>query len=270
MAGKGLNPISSLFLRRSFGWPLQGRPSGDNRTDNSQAAANDWFFGSTGTATTYVLTLSATSTTTVLVGPKALSKTVTATCSTTATSAKRMFKQLLATCSTTATSAKRMFKQLLATCASTLTGTANKVTAGTAILLTLQTTCNTTASSVLRVGKRLTATASTTASMIKTVAKRLTATASSLLTGLANKGVVYPKILTTTCTTAGSVFTSFTAFVLTLASEALKLYRPKSYPTLNDDPSTYILAELRKISAFLEQHVQVTKDLEQRINDGGL
>jgi len=106
--------------------------------------------------------------------------------------------------------------------------------------------------------------------MIKTVAKRLTATATSLLTGLANKGVVYTKLLTTTCTTAGSVFTSFTAYVLTLASDALKLYRPKSYPTLNDDPSTYILAELRKISAFLEQHVQVTKDLEQRINDGGL
>lgn len=138
------------------------------------------------------------------------------------------------------------------------------------ILLTFSTSVGSTTALTKRAGKVLTNSASASNSLIKGVRKNLTTTCSAATSFVARKCIVYLKTITTSVIATPSINAVLTAFVDTLQTELLKLYRPNGYPTLNQDPSTYILAELKKISSFLAQHVQITKDLEKRINDGGL
>lgn len=212
--------------------------------------------------------------------------TLTANCSTTASFLRGVGKTLLANCTSTSTLVRSIAKLLTATATTTVTGvngraflrvltaTCNTTVSfitGSVVAKLLTATATTTASLIKRPGLRLLATCTTTSSVIRSIAKRLTATATSTASAVVYKGVVYVRNLSLTVTTTAAVNALYQQFVKLLQSDALKLYKPNGYPTIKkDDPSTYILAELRKISAFMEQHVQVTKDLEQRINAGGL
>jgi hypothetical protein len=239
-------------------------------------------------ASSYTKTLTANCTTaSALSRTFGFGKLLVATCTSTSTLIKGIGKKLAATCTTTSTvaSTKALLRLLTATCTSTLIGTASKAflkvltatctTTSTvlivrAFLKVLTATCTSTSSLTKRLGLKLLATCTSTSTLIKGIAKTLTATCTSTVTGAFYKGVRYTKSLIANCVTSSAVQVVFAAFVQLLQSDALKLYRPKGYPTLKDDPSTYILAELRKIAAAMEQHVQVTKDLEQRLNNGGL
>ena len=221
-----------------------------------------------GGASSTPITLTATCTTTASAGAsKAFLRLLTATCTTTSKVIRGIAKKITATCTSTVTgvSGKAFLRLLTATCTSSVS-----FITGSAIGKLLTTTCTTTASFTKRAGIKLLATCTSTTALIRGIAKKLTATCASTVTGNAYKAVVYVKNLFTTVTTASAIQTVYAQFVQLLQSDALRLYRPKSYPTIKEDPSTYILAELRKIAAAMEQHVQVTKDLEQRINDGGL
>jgi hypothetical protein len=214
--------------------------------------------------------ISATSATTTTL-KRAVSKTVALTSATTTSLAKSVAKKVtLVSASVVSTGASfiakagSVFNQTVAATSATTTTVKKSVGKPIAVVST------TTTALLKRVGKPIAVLLVTTTSTLKSVAKKLTLTCASTTTAVGHKVLTFLKTVVATCSTSSLVSRVFQKFVPVLLSDLLALYKPKTYPTLKQDPSTYILAELQKISKFMEQHVEVTKDLEQRLTDGGL
>lgn len=218
-------------------------------------------------------------------GGAVINKTVTATCTSTASLTRTIGKTLASTCTSTSTLIRRVSKTLAATLTSTsslvaikaklltltatCTSTASLVTHST-FARSLLATCTSTSVMIKNVGKTLAATCTSTSALIRRIGKTLTVTCTSTASSFVHKCVTFTQALNAVCTTtsAVNVLKGLAGSVASLASK-LRPYEPQNTPVIPGSEALYLANELQKVRNAFAAHIQATKDLDARLKAAG-